>query len=83
MKRAAALCFLLSATASEGVAQKQDRQVFPADPMQSVPKLATMIAAKGSELAEVVERYSADQGSINRRYDASDSPAQRKRLRDF
>ncbi|HYW31587.1 MAG TPA: DUF885 family protein [Gemmatimonas sp.] len=51
--------------------------------MASVPKLATVSGTRVSELAEVVERFSADQGVLNRRYDASDSPAQRARMRAF
>jgi hypothetical protein len=30
-----------------------------------------------------VERFTADQASLNRRYDAEDSPAQRRRMREF
>lgn len=55
---------------------------FPSDPMASVPKLPPFVAATSSELVEVVARYQADQGAINRRYDA-DSPEQRTRLRGF
>ena len=69
-------------------ASAQDRAIntkvpFPVDPLASVPKLPTIVASKGSELAEVVERYQADQGVISRRYDGVDSPDQRKRLRAF
>jgi uncharacterized protein (DUF885 family) len=53
------------------------------DPLASIPKLTTLIGQPASELADVVERYAADQGSLNRRYDANESPAQRKRMRDF
>ncbi len=56
---------------------------FPADPMASVPKLAPIISTKGSELADVVERYQTDQGAVSRRYDGTDSPEQRTRLRGF
>jgi uncharacterized protein (DUF885 family) len=55
----------------------------PADPLASVPKLSTLVARPGSELADVVERFQADQTSLNRRYDATDSPEQRQRMRDF
>ena len=34
-------------------------------------------------MASVVERYSADLQSLNRRYDAGDSPEQRQRLQTF
>ena len=66
------------------VAQKMPRPVSePADPMTSVPKLAPVSTRPTSDLALVVERYTADQQSLSRRYDATDSPAQRKRMRDF
>jgi Bacterial protein of unknown function (DUF885) len=53
------------------------------DPLTSVPKLAPFVARSASELATVVEEFSADQTSLNRRYDASQSPDQRRRMRDF
>ena len=55
----------------------------PADPLTSVPKLAALVGHPGSELADVVERFQADQTSLTRRYDAGDSPEQRTRMRDF
>src|ERR1700759_3216783 len=55
----------------------------PADPLSSVPKLTTLVGHPGSELADVVERFQADNTSITRRYDATDSPEQRTRMRDF
>jgi uncharacterized protein (DUF885 family) len=51
--------------------------------LASVPPLATLIPSSSSELTEVVNRFAADQGSLNRRYDADDSPAQRQRMRAF
>jgi len=62
---------------------KVAKQTFPTDPMASVPKLPTIVSAKGSELADVVERYQADQSAVNRRYDGIDSPEQRTRVRAF
>lgn len=56
---------------------------FPSDPMASTPKLTPILSAKGSELADVVERFQTDQGAINRRYDGIDSPEQRKRAAGF
>ena len=50
--------------------------------MVSVPRLATL-PNSSSELVSVVERFTLDQGALNRRYDAEDSPAQRKRMRSF
>ena len=80
-----ALSLVASATTLHAQASPKPvtKQVFPTDPMASVPKLATVIPSKPSELAEVVERFTADQSVLNRRYDASDSPAQRTRMRTF
>lgn len=83
----AAFVMGLTACLSHG-ALAQDRAIstkvpFPSDPLATVPKLSPIVSAKGSELAEVVERYQTDQGAINRRYDGVDSPEQRKRVRGF
>ena len=59
------------------------KQQFPADPLASVPTSAAISAVPRSELASLVERFSLDQGVLNRRYDAADSPAQRTRMREF
>jgi uncharacterized protein (DUF885 family) len=53
------------------------------DPLKAVPKLTDLVNARTSELAEVVNRYSADQQSISGRYDGPDSPMQRRRMRAF
>ena len=53
-----------------------------AAPMQSVPRLTTINNA-ASELVSVVERFSLDRQTLLRRYDAPDSPARRKRMREF
>ena len=53
------------------------------DSQASVPALSTIINRTSSELADVVERFSADQQSLGRRYDANESPDQRRRMRDF
>ncbi|MEP6999976.1 MAG: DUF885 family protein [bacterium] len=53
------------------------------DPLASVPKLSALVARPTSDLAPVVERFSADQQSLSRRYDANESPDQRKRMRAF
>lgn len=73
-------------TASSALAQ--DRAVrttvpFPTDPLATVPKLPAITSAKGSEMAEVVERFTADQRVLSTRYDGVDSPEQRKRMRGF
>ena len=54
-----------------------------AEALASVPNLNTLISNTTSELAPVIERYTADLQSVNRRYDASDSPDQRARMRNF
>ncbi len=59
------------------------RQQFPSDPLASVPVLAPMVSAKGSELTDVVQRFSSDQSALSRRYDAANSPQQRVRIRAF
>jgi hypothetical protein len=64
--------------ASVAVAQDGPR---PAG-MVSVPRLAT-IPNSTSELTNIVERFTLDQQTLNRRYDADDSPAKRKRMRAF
>src|SRR5688572_12646348 len=64
--------------ASVAVAQDAPRPAA----MVSVPRLAT-IPNSTSELTNVVERFSLDQQTLNRRYDADDSPAKRKRMRAF
>jgi hypothetical protein len=53
------------------------------DPLASVPVLTALVNKPASEMADVVERYTADQASLSRRYDASDSPVQRRRMREF
>lgn len=90
MKR---ILFLALVTASPAFAQIATSQPpastapvkadTPAEALASVPNLNTLISNTTSELAPVIERYSADLASINRRYDASDSPDQRRRMRDF
>jgi uncharacterized protein (DUF885 family) len=46
-----------------------------------VPVLAPLIGHPGSELADVVDRFATDRTVLNRRYDADDSPDQRRRMR--
>src|SRR5471032_2485550 len=53
------------------------------DPLSSIPKPADVLGKSTSEIADLLNRYNADQGSISRRYDAPDSPNQRKRMREF
>ena len=77
------LAVLLALLPLSARGQNAPARAAAADPLASVPALDPIIAHPGSELAPVVERFSADQSSLNRRYDAPDSPAQRRRMRDF
>src|SRR5574341_95406 len=51
------------------------------DSLAVVPVLASLIGHPGSELADVVDRFATDRAVLNRRYDADDSPDQRRRMR--
>lgn len=53
----------------------------PADPNR--PDLSALIAMRRSEMADVVNRFQADQNSLMRRYPVQASPARQKRLADF
>jgi len=64
----AALLFAASST----LAAQEPRAKTAGDPLASIPTLSTLVGRPSSELADVVERFSADQQSLNRRYDASD-----------
>ncbi|MBX9928359.1 MAG: DUF885 domain-containing protein [Gemmatimonadaceae bacterium] len=70
-------------TAQAPVVPVTTQQQFAADRSLTVPPLQPMANAKGSELAEIVSRYSADLNVLQRRYDGAGSPAQRPRLRAF
>jgi uncharacterized protein (DUF885 family) len=62
----------------------QTRTTRPAaDTRATVPPLAPLVRAVTSELAAVIDRFSIDRNALNRRYDADDSPAQRRRMRQF
>ncbi|MGE5800740.1 MAG: hypothetical protein ACM358_00660, partial [Gemmatimonadota bacterium] len=51
------------------------------DSLAAVPVLAPLVDRSGSELAEVVDRFATDRNVLTRRYDADDSPDQRRRMR--
>jgi hypothetical protein len=51
------------------------------DSLAGVPTLAPLLGPSGSELADVVDRFATDRNVLNRRYDADDSPDQRRRMR--
>ena len=58
--------------------------VFAALLVQStVPALGPLVARPASELEEVVERFSTDRTALTRRYDADDSPDQRRKMREL
>src|SRR5689334_17340928 len=48
-----------------------------------IPDMRPIVGQPQSELASVVNRFTQDNYSMNRRYDATNSPAQRKRMREF
>ncbi|MBA3655880.1 MAG: DUF885 family protein [Gemmatimonadaceae bacterium] len=48
-----------------------------------IPDLRALVGRPGSELTSVVSRFSADRESMSRRYDAANSPAQRRGMREF
>lgn len=77
MRQGAVLAALLLSPAAAG-AQDAPRTAT----LTTVPRLAALTNAT-SELVNVVDRFSADQAALNRRYDADDSPAKRTRLREF
>ena len=67
-----------------GAAQAQQTPPEPRfDPAAAIPALGPLRGGSGSELAAIVDRFSADRTSLLRRYDAPDSPAQRRRMRPF
>jgi hypothetical protein len=65
-----------------GCAATASAQV-PRAALDSVPDLGPLVAHPTSELADVVDRFSSDLGSLRRRYDADGSPEQRARMRGF
>ncbi|HYC51479.1 MAG TPA: DUF885 family protein [Gemmatimonadaceae bacterium] len=50
--------------------------------LATVPRVASLPNAT-SEMVNVIQRFSADENALSRRYDANGSPAQRSRMRDF
>ena len=79
----AALLLLATSVAATVRAQQPAPPARATDALLSVPALAALTATHGSELADVVQRFAADQQSLGRRYDANDSPGQRARMRGF
>src|SRR5262245_7121815 len=54
-----------------------------AQEQRAVPDLRELIAKPQSEMADVVRRYEADRGSLQRTYTVPTSPTRRERLRRF
>jgi uncharacterized protein (DUF885 family) len=80
--RSACLVVGLAASAAVANAQTPGRAAIRSD-SASVPNLVSLVGRPGSELADVVNRFAQDLNSVGRRYDADDSPDQRRRMRDF
>lgn len=59
------------------------RQIFPTDPKASVPALSSVLGSSTSEFADVITRYSADVGSLQRRYDTQGAQSRNDRLKSF
>ena len=71
------MCAALGLLPSAALAQATPRP----DSLAGVPILAPLVGPPGSELADVVDRFATDRNVLNRRYDADDSPDQRRRMR--
>jgi hypothetical protein len=74
---------LVAALTAVSVAGAQAPKPSSSSYAGTVPALQALVAQPASELANVVARFSADQTSLDRRYDAFDSPARRTRMRAF
>ncbi|HET9387349.1 MAG TPA: DUF885 family protein [Gemmatimonadales bacterium] len=73
--------FLLAVFVSLATSTAQAQTPPRPDSLEAVPVLAPLIGQPGSELADVVDRFTTDRNVLNRRYDADDSPDQRRRMR--
>ena len=73
----------VAALAAAPVAGAQASRPPAAGDSSTVPALQALVGPPGSEMAAVVDRFSADRTSLARRYDAVDSPEQRVRMRAF
>ncbi len=74
---------ILLAAATLSAPMSAQRGGAATDQLASIPKASDLIGRQASELTELLNRFAADQGSLARRYDAPDSPLQRKRMREF
>ena len=75
--------FAVATLSSPASAQRGATQAPGPDPLASIPKPIDLVGKPASELADLLNRYNADQTSLARRYDAPDSPLQRTRMRAF
>src|SRR5262245_17672254 len=77
------LLFLAIFTAAVAARSTPGTQSAAVGHGESVPALDALVARPRSELADVVTAFSVDQTTLGRRYDAVDSPDQRKRMREL
>src|ERR1035437_1326366 len=75
--------FAVATLSSPASAQRGATQAPGPDPLASIPRAIDLVGKPASELADLLNRYNADQTSLARRYDAPDSPLQRTRMRAF
>jgi hypothetical protein len=83
LRRPALLAALVATTTALGAAPRATGAQPAAPSDGGAPSLVALVGPPSSELAAVVDRFSADRATLLRRYDASGSPDQRQRLRGF
>jgi uncharacterized membrane protein YgcG len=78
------LAFACLAVALPAAAQRGQSAAKPGatDSLASIPALPPLVGPV-SEMAPVVQWFAADQQTLDRRYDANNSPEQRRRMRQF
>jgi len=77
------LAAVITLAASAGAQTQPAAASKNPDAVATVRDLSALVAAPGSELAAVVDRFSSDYNSVSRRYDAANSPSRRRRMREF
>ena len=77
LSAAAALLVVSTSAAAQSNAARADST------LKGVPELGHIISQTPNELASVVSRYQTDGFAMTRRYDASGSPEQRNRMREW
>jgi hypothetical protein len=83
LRRPALLAAFVATTTALGAAPRAAGAQPAAQSDGGAPSLVALVGPPSSELAAVVDRFSADRATLLRRYDASGSPDQRQRLRGF